>query len=168
MEPKFVNLCTQTEAHLREMMFASMGRWRIILYTAVGAFAILTGILILAAGTLDSGIILILMGALLLMLAYLRPFLAARQQFRRNKVLTDGKELTPTELKFYDDRVVTSNATVEKEVTFTYDKFKKLRVTKHLYLIKLPENLWLLVERGGFIVGNSADFPNFIQGIIKK
>lgn len=168
MEPLFVNSCIHSLQNLREMLFASMGRWRIILYSAVGGFSILTGALILTGGFDSSALVMILLGSLLLMLAYLRPLLAARSTFRRNRVVTDGKELTPTELRFYDDRVVTYNPTVDHEITFTYDKFKRLRVTKHLYLIRLPENLWLLVERGRFTVGNEAEFVNFIKDKIKK
>jgi len=168
MEPKFKVQTVQTEQLLREMAFASMGRFPVGLYTGVGIFAILTAILMLFDGTFDTAIILIVMGLLLFVIAYLRPFLHARQQFRRNRIVSGGAELTPTELTFFDDRVVTYNSTVEKEITFTYDQFKKLKKTKHLYLLKLPEQLYLLIDRGGFMLGTPAEFEAFIKEKLKK
>ncbi len=168
MEPKFINKCTQTEKNLREMMFAAQGGIRKILYPVVAGFAILTAILMFSSGVIDSGIILAMMGVLLLLIAYVNPFLAARQQVKRNQLLTGGNGFEATELRFYEDRVVTQNPTVEKELTFTYDQFKKLRKTKHLYLLALPQRLYVLIERGCFTLGDESEFEKFIKEKIKK
>ncbi len=168
MEAKFVNKTAQTERNLREMQFAALGKLRIILYTVVAAFAILTSIMLFASKVFDSAVILLLMGLLLLMLAFLRPILGARQQYKRNAILTDEKQLTPTELRFYDDKVVTFNPTVEKEISFTYDKFKKYKKTAHLHLIVLPQSLYLMVDKSGFEVGAPQEFEAFIKEKIRN
>ena len=168
MEPKFVNKIVQTEQVLREMQFAALGKPRIILYTAVAIFSILTSVMLFLVSKLDSAVFLLVAGILLLMLAFLRPILGARQQYKRNGVLTDGKQLTATELKFYDDKVVTNNPTLDKEVAFGYDKFKKYKQTRHLHLLILPQSLYLMVSKDGFEVGTSKEFESFIKEKIKK
>lgn len=168
MEPKFVNKMTQTEQALREMQFAALGKPRIILYTSVAIFSILTSVMLFFAKKPDSAIFLLLSGILLLLLAFLRPILGAKQQYKRNAILTDGKQLTATELKFYDDRLVTYNPTVDHEVDFSYDKFKKYKQTRHLHLLILPQSLYLMVSKDGFEIGNSKEFEAFIKEKIKK
>ncbi len=150
------------------MQFAAFGKLRMILYTSVALFSILTAIMLFSAKKLDSAILLLLSGILLLMLAFLRPILGARQQYKRNIILTDGKQLTATELKFYDDKVVTYNPTVDHEVAFSYDKFKKYKQTRHLHLLILPQSLYLMVEKNSFEIGNSEEFEAFIKEKIKK
>lgn len=168
MEPRYVNKITQTEQHLREMQFAAMGKIRMILYTTVAIFSLLTAVLLFSSMEIDSAIILLLCGIMLLILAFLRPILAAKKQYKRNIILTDGKQLTATELKFYDDKVITYNPTVNNEVTFDYEKFKKYKQTRHLHLLILPQSLYLMVDKNGFEIGNSEEFEAFIKEKIKK
>ncbi len=168
MEAKFVNNIVQTEKLLREMQFAAKGKLRIILYTLVAVFSVLTSAMLFAAEKFDTAVILLFMGFLLLMLVFVRPILAAKQQYKRTVILTAGKQMTPIELRFYDDRVITFNPTLDKEVTFTYDKFKKYKHTANLHLLMLPQALYLMIDKNGFTTGNPEEFEAFIKEKIKK
>ena len=168
MEPKFVNKCVQTEQHLREMQFAAMGKVRLFIYTFTIILVAITSAMMLKSGVYDSAFVLIMMGIIMILIAYVHPLLAARQQIKRNAILTADKENTPTELSFFDDRVVTVNPTIDKEISFYYTQFKKLKTTKHLYLLALPQRLYLLIDRNGFTVGTAKEFEEFIKSKIKK
>ena len=168
MEPKFINLCEQSKRNLREMQFAALGKLRLLIYCIVIIFVALTSALLFADGTYDSAILLATMCIILLLVGFVRPILAANQQFKRNEILTENKPLSPTELRFYDDRIITSNRIISAEHEFKYSQFKKFKKTKHLYLLKLPQQLYFMVARDEFTKGNSKEFEAFIKEKIKK
>lgn len=168
MDPKFVNKTLQTERVLREMHFAALGKLRLALYSIGTVFVLLTSTMLFYSKVFDIAIILAMMGILLILVGFIRPILAARQQVKRNAIMTGNNTPSPTELRFYDDKLVTFNHTIEKEISFAYDRFKKLKKTKHLFLLALPEQLYLIVERKGFTVGDESAFEAFIKEKIKK
>lgn len=168
MEAKFIGHCTQTEQNLREMQFAALGKLRLCIYSAAIIFVALTSALLFANGTSDTAVLLAAMCVILLLVGFVRPILAARQQFKRNEIITENNPLSPTELRFYDDHVATSNPITEKQQNFKYSQFKKLKKTKHLYLLKLPQQLYLMIERKSFTEGTPKEFEAFIKEKIKK
>ena len=150
------------------MQFAALGKLRLWIYSIVTLFVALTSALLFSSGVFDSAIILALMCVLLILVGFVRPILAARQQVKRNAILTGNNTPSPTKLKFYDDKLVTFNTAIEKEITFKYSQFKKLKKTKNLYLLALPERLYLMIDRKGFSVGDAEEFEKFIKEKLKK
>ncbi len=163
MEPKFINTVLQTEKVLREMQFAALGKLRTIVYSVVIAFVTLTTVMLYCAGVLESAIMLTAADAALILVGFVRPILAARQQAKRNLVLTGSDTPSSTVLKFYDDRLVTFNTSIEKEISFKYDRFKKFKKTKNLFLLALPERLYMMIDRKGFSEGSAEEFEKFIK-----
>ena len=168
MEHKFVNKIVHTESLYREMQFAAKGKLRIILYTAVAVFALLTSLLLFADKVFDTAVILFVLSLLLLALTYVRPMLAAKQQCKRNAVLANGQNALPVTLSFGEDSLEITNPAIDSTVTYDYKKFKKLKKTRHLYLLVLPHSLYLMVNKNGFTTGTPEEFEAFIKEKIKK
>ncbi len=164
MEPKFINQCEHTLTFTREMMFASLGKVRIAIYVIGILFCGITSGLLFAAGSVQAGISLALCTALLFVVIFVRPLLAAKQTVERNKLLSDKPVVSV--LEFYDDHLMIK--TDDRDKRFDYANIKKLKTTKHLYLLALPQRLYFLVDRNGFTKGQSEDFPVFMKEKLKK
>ncbi len=173
--PVFVNICAHSQRNLTEMQFAARGRIRMLLNTVVSLFAILTGILLLGAGEWALGTVMLLMAFLLIFTAFIQPILAVKQTIRRYAVMSgadssDGPVgmLVTGRTEFFEDSLTSVNPMVDKALTLRWDQVRRLRKTKHLWLLELDARLYLLIDREGFTVGDPEKFESFVKEKLKK
>ena len=86
---------------------------------------------------------------------------AAKKSLKRNEELY-GRDVE-TRIFFYEDTIIGKNLQSGTAVRTGYDKVKKIVETPSLYVLILDGNISVLVDKGGFISDNGADFSKFIK-----
>ncbi|MCH5278225.1 MAG: hypothetical protein J1E60_00355 [Christensenellaceae bacterium] len=91
-----------------------------------------------------------------------RSMLIARREAKRDLVIYNAKD--PEKWIYYTEDCIIFvnqyNGGIEK---FKYEQIRKLSETKDLFKIWLPQNLFLVAHKGGFVKGTPLEFIEFIK-----
>lgn len=169
MEPKFVNECTQTKEILYELYRSMYSKASSVIYTVFFFISILGGIAFIV--WLDDkvlGLYLLIIALLTAFMRFLSPTLYANRVLKKNELISGGKEPIKVELSFYETNLKTFFAATNETLDISYDKIKKMIVTKNLYILSFEGRIYIAVSRSGFTVGTAEEFEAFIKGKIKK
>ena len=83
---------------------------------------------------------------------------------KREKQFLELYETIPeAETNFYDEYVFGVSSTNKEEVKLNYEKIKKIKQSKNMYLLILGKNLVVMVNKDGFIKGTCEEFEEFIK-----
>lgn len=67
------------------------------------------------------------------------------------------------ETYFYDEYIFGVSPTNKEEVKLNYEKIKKIKQSKNMYLLILSKNLVVTVNKNGFEKGTCEEFEEFIK-----
>ena len=159
----YVNECIYTKATLLEMIWKIRPTWFSVLMIVFEALFVLTIIVFFLAGpdTYASGIQLILLLAVMLFLQFGVPFLQATRTEKQAIALYHSP--SQVETSFYEEQVVSDNKNSGAKATVTYAQIVKVYQSKNLYLLKIKPQMYILLEKNHFLVGNADTFETFLR-----
>lgn len=161
MEPIFSNACVYSQENLGEMTRATMPTWyKVYCFMFAAFFFILAGTAVYIKNYMFA-ILFVVFTVLLIIIYYTRASVSAKKAYRRNSELFH-KEVE-TRVFFYDDVIIGKNLQAGSAVKTEYSRIKLIKETKNLYVLKIPENMAILVDKNGFISENGDKFLDFIK-----
>lgn len=82
---------------------------------------------------------------------------------KREKQMIELYDTVPeAETLFFDDHIFSVGITSKEELNIKYDKIKKVKQSKNLYLLELGKKLVIMVDKNRFEKGNCEEFKKFI------
>ena len=161
MEPIFENSYCYTMQNLTEMQKRTI-KFSYKLSAVFFAFMLLEGVYFICSGTASLRTIvvsfLLLVG--LISILYL-PRSMAKQILQRNLVLYNTQPHMV--VNFFEDRLEQQNETSNSLVHFAYEEIVEIKETKNLYLFCFPKMLVVIVEKQGFVIGQTEEFLLFLK-----
>ncbi len=169
MESKFVNKYAQTKELLCELYSSMSGKAAGVLFTVTLIISMFGGIASIAfLEDKTTGVYLLLIALFIAFVRFVLPTISANQILKKNELISGSKEPAKVELSFYETNLKTFFAATNETLDISYDKIKKLIVTKNLYIISFEGRVFIAVPRTGFTVGTAEEFEAFIKEKIKK
>ncbi|MDD2993555.1 MAG: YcxB family protein [Pygmaiobacter sp.] len=162
MEPVFKNAYVYTMEDLKEIAQHSMvQKYKITAMVLAALCCLLAVLLWLLQGPFVLIAALLISAVLVLFKLFRLPTKLAGQTYRRNQVMYQAQPRV--EVDFFDDQLQAHNESSKAILQFTYDKIVRIKETKNLYLLLLPEQLVVMVQKRGFISGQPAEFVPFLK-----
>lgn len=162
MQSIFENQCEYTRQNLLESQKAYQRSWPSVLfpisYTVIfGGYALYSLFHTISIYSILIGVL----AALLIVLVWALPYLAAKKE--ADKQLEVCHRVPETLSQFYDDEFRFTNLTVHTELSIRYQQISRVIETEHLYLLWLPKKLFFMVRKDGFTKGDADAFIAFLQ-----
>ena len=161
MEPLFSNACVQTEQNLLEMTRASVPVWYRLYCRLLSAVMAVCAIVMVFMKMYMFTALFFALAVILAAVYEAKIRSAAKKSLKRNEELY-GRDVE-TRIFFYEDTIIGKNLQSGTAVRTGYDKVKKIVETPSLYVLILDGNISVLVDKGGFISDNGAEFSKFIK-----
>lgn len=162
MEPVFVNKYSHTKESFIEMnkkhsefMRIFFGLLFFIAFLALSLF----GYFVLY--DLTYTIVVAVFGVLFAFYPLIRIYILAGK--REKQLLELYGTIPEAETLFFDDRIEAVSLTNKAEVKLEYEKIKKIKQSKNMYLLILNKSLVVMVNKNGFEKGTCEEFEEFIK-----
>lgn len=163
MEPVFVNKYIHTKDLFIEMNH-KYNELQIILLGSL-FFVLFIGLSLLGYFCLDNipySVATAILGIIFTFYPYFRIKIIAAK--REKQYLELFGTIPESETLFFDDRIESVSRTTNAELKLEYEKIKKIKQSKNMYLLILSKSLVVMVNKNGFIKGDCEDFADFIKG----
>ena len=161
METVFVNQTVLTKEVLYEYI-KSISKKKVQIIAAVaGILFILLAVVEYSHGKVSSSVLSLFLGIVIFICPEFCFRFLANRFYKQQLTLNGGKEMQKT-TKFLEDRieVVTSN---KAESSFQYEQISHIIETKNLIILKVDRQIYILLEKNNFSVGDSPSFLSFIR-----
>ncbi len=161
METLFENKCSYSKKNLLEMAKKTRSKIKDVLLIII--ILLCTVLMILSFIQYDYFVatIYLLLCAVVVGIEILLPHIEV------NKALKRFQEIYHTEVEttilFYDDHMIGINEQTSGKTKTQYIQLIKVMQTKGLYLLRMKENINILVDKNGFIKGDKIAFEAFIK-----
>lgn len=148
---------------MKEMVFYHTTRWLLTIYYILAACSLVGALIVFLIGKMGTTAI----GCLLLTAFFLLyPLFFHRRTVKRmyeSSRLLYGQEILQ-EAAFYEEGffVWVDTQDVSSQLEVAYSKVKKVIETKHLWMLKIKDNL-VYVAKDGFTKGDREEFRAFIR-----
>ncbi len=162
MEPVFINKFKHTKESFVEMNKKYSGFMRIFfgtLFLIVFLALSLLGYFVLY--DLTYAIIVAVLGVFFAIYPSVRIYILARK--RENVLLELYEEIPECDTMFFDEYIMSVNLTNKAEIKLEYNKIKKIKQSKNMYLLILSKSLVIMVNKNGFEKGTCEEFEEFIK-----
>lgn len=156
METLFENTCVYTKENLCQLAPRTKYIALIILLGLPGLI-----MLFLPGEYYKKCGIVLLIGAVFAYVIYHLKGAGVNKTYRRSQEIYHGDQEIKT--AFYDDYFMLYNVSERGEIKLEYSRIVKITTTENLYLLVLPENLAIMIDKGGFTKGTGNDFLKFIR-----
>lgn len=161
MQPIFSNTCKYTLDNLKQVTKADLPMWYkayCIIFAAV--FGVIAIVAFFMTHSPKSAIFL-LFSITLLMIYYHKTALTARKHYEQSKALHG--DIAVTKLFFYNNSIVGKNMFTGQSFKAEYEKVNKIVETKNLYILRILDDISIVVDKNGFVSDNGSKFPEFIK-----
>lgn len=95
----------------------------------------------------------------------LQAAIAPNRMINRIKLLNNGT-VPQSKLEFYDDGFNLTEAEAPMR-RFSYGQVRKLLTSKRVFLLRMPEQIYIIVPREKLVAANATAFPAFIRERIR-
>lgn len=106
-------------------------------------------------------IVTAIMGIIFAFYPLIRIYILANK--REKQLLELFGTIPEAETLFFDDHIEGISLTNKAELKLSYEKIKKIKQSKNMYLLILNKNLVVMVNKNGFIKGTCEEFEEFIK-----
>lgn len=161
METLFENKCIYSKENLLELAKKTRPKIRDIVLFIMITFCTAYVIYSFIQYDYFGATIFLLLCAFVVGIEILLPYIEV------NKALKRFQEIYHTEVEttilFYDDHMIGINEQTSGKTKTEYIQLIEVIQTKGLYLLRMKENINILVDKSGFIKGDRAAFEAFIK-----
>ena len=170
MKPKFVSRYQRTFEIERELYryLHLTAPSNIVCYVILGVVIVSNLAMCLAFG-MNAANLAVSAAALVVLLFLLLRYFAAIRLGKAGfaESLNNKGEITVT-ATMTDAEVISDSSDREEPLRVALNRFRRVIVTKHYYMIQSDERMVYVFKKGAFTVGKEDDFLPFVQQIIKQ
>lgn len=161
MEPIFKNHCCYSKEILLELTKASRKALRIALCAVVLLYCLIVAFFCFVFESYGYAIILLLLAIGFFIFCLYVPHLNANKTYKR--YLTLYHVPVETETVFSQAQIIGYNLQTGGQTHIDYNQIQKVTQTDHLYLLRLSQQLVLLIDKQDFSVGDPREFLSFLK-----